>query len=449
MELRCCRWDVRNTALASVLAIVVARAQEERRDPVEVGSLDHLRALAPAWFAAMQAADAAELRDRARTVKASNEARDAFDAALAAYDARHTTPLLCDVDALRTVFANVFLNRQLPEREGDVRSAMAGEGDARRAEWLPADIAADSWHRTVLLLGGSSDCGDEASLQAFVTSMWGEAAARDRSIVVAPALPAALELDELGKSMDPAKAANSADERLRIRASLLSLGEASRTLPIDRDRIVVDCGRGASRFGIRLAGYFPDRFAGLVLRWPQEVDGGWLRSMAGMPVLLVRCDETAAACATLHDELEQIAPGTCRILTPRSVYPFANDPGIGEWARQQRRDLFAPRIVLAPVHPHMRKNRWVWLRAVESGGWLRAEVDREQNRITVTTHGVDRFGLRLGPALVDVRDFVLVVDGEERSVRLQPSLEVLKDSIQQSFDPDALFTQLHEVEVPR
>ena len=105
----------------------------------------------------------------------------------------------------------------------------------------------------------------------------------------------------------------------RVAAVLTPLGSIWRTVPADRGRTILDCGRGSSAFGLRLAAMFPDRFAGVVLRWPALDDSVRVRALEGVPVLLVRSDDTAEACRQRLDKYHsETAP----------IIPFYEDKGL-------------------------------------------------------------------------------------------------------------------------
>ena len=111
----------------------------------------------------------------------------------------------------------------------------------------------------------------------------------------------------------------------------------------------------------------------------------------------------------------------------------------------------ATKVVVAPSSDRFRLNRWARIEIadpvdpdrLDDGPRLTAEVDREHNRITVTTRGVKTFSLLLGPALVDVRKFTLVVNGTEETVTREPSLKSLVDYIMNRSDAGWLFTAVY------
>src|SRR6185436_1103731 len=118
----------------------------------------------------------------------------------------------------------------------------------------------------------------------------------------------------------------------------------------------LDCGEGASGFGLRLATYFPQRFAGVILRHP--VDPGDLRlgSLAGMQVLVISGEETKAAAEKLAAALNEVSAGSCRILEAKGKYPYLElAPDIAEWTKGAKRDLFRPQVTVEPNHDSFEK----------------------------------------------------------------------------------------------
>lgn len=434
------------------LSVLMAGAQDPQGSARPLSKvrveLDVLRVAVRESFVADRAYDMSEsMAERKATSKVRKAALAALDAAVLSFEAKAGRRLLLDAEALASAFALACAPNGEPGEVGAV--SLHGEGLAAHVQYLPRGYDGSEPYPTVCLVAGRQQQGDEKAIREYLAGTWQEAAARERMLVVAPVMSADLDLD----AVKPTAKAEFAAESKRIGSVLRPMGESWTRLHTSRDRMVLDCGRGASAFGLRLASKFSDRFACVVLRWPVLDDKLRIEALSGMPVLLVRCPETADACSKLRDLLHAQAPGSCQILTPPSEYPYASEVGIAEWVRHNRRQAMPSRVVLAPSDDRFRRKHWIAIRKqdpVGSAPWDKAplvvaEADRKRNCIVVTTRGVQEFTLLVGPALVDVRKFALVVNGDEQEVRLEPSFGFLRNFVQDRSDTSQLFTASHRV----
>jgi len=402
---------------------------------------------------AVRACAAADLRynsstgaERAANRVSRNAAREVLKDSLTKFEQATQQPLVLDADALLEVFEDAFAPAKTPPANGVTVCEKEGE---ERVVFLPDDYEPSKAQPTVVLIGGRKQRGDAAAMKAYLEETWGEAARREHMTVIAPVVPPDVDLDRAHhKGPDKEKLTEEA-----IAAVFRPLGAAWMNVHSSRDRVVIDCGRGASAFGLRLVSMFPDRFAGIVLRWPVADDTLRVEALQGMPVLLIRSPETKATCDRLRKQLNVQTPGSCQVLTPPGEYPFAGETGIAEWSRQQRRDAMAKRVVVAPIHDRFHHNRWIRIRRADpvagapkdNAPLLIADADREKNTITVTARGVQAFTVMVGPSLVDVRDFTLIVNGKEQNVKLQPSFDYMFRSLSDRFDPGILVTGRYKV----
>ncbi len=371
------------------------------------------------------------------------------DAAVAAYEARSGRKLLHDPEALSVAFAHAQAPVGPPSIEaGEIVTVR--DADADRLEYVPTGYDGSRPVPMVWLVSGREQQGDAEAVGKYLADTWREAAERDRVLVVAPVVAKGIDLDALGQATPQSRGKTS-----RIGAVLSPLGPVWDRLHASRDRMILDCGRGASAFGLRVISRHPDRFAGVVLRWPELDERVRLESLVGTPVLLIRCDATADACEALSERLNAQDPGSCQILTPQTSYPYAGDAGIAAWFGQRRRVAMPTRVVVAPAYDRYRSNRWIRVRKMDpvvGPPWqgaprVVAEADREANRIVITTRGVQEFELFVGPSLVDVQDFTLVVNGKSERLRLTPSMSFLRDFLRMRTDTSLLYTASHVVSV--
>lgn len=277
------------------------------------------------------------------------------------------------------------------------------------------------------------------------------------AIFVMPKLGDDMDLDPVP---DPAKSQDEETENRRNFVVLRPFGAVGEEYHLDRTRLILDCGKGSSGYGLRLGTYFPVLFAGIVVRHPVDVTSKIrLDSLAGVPILLIKNEETAAACTKIAETLNAIQPGTVTVIDAKGSYPY---PELGEeiskWCATLRRRLYRKRLVMALNHNRFKKSFWVAIDVAEpienvslaDRPYLKAEANRDANRITVSTKNVSSFVLLLNDALLDLdKEFTVVVNGkavatEKRSRRFETLIEMMMNR----RDPTYLFTTTLPVSVP-
>jgi hypothetical protein len=312
-----------------------------------------------------------------------------------------------------------------------------------------------SAYRAVVLLPGQGKAGWEER-KVYFENTWRKAPLAADTIFFVPKL---LDGDDYDKLPDMTKQLEAAAELKRIASVLSPLGEVNRQYNLDRSRMILDCGKGTSGWGIRLATYFPMRFAGLVLRYPVDVGNLQLDSLTGMSILLVSSKETEAACKKLQNKLNQFQAGACSIMEGKGKYPFLeSQPAIDKWVAKLQRPLFPPKVVLATNHDRFGKAYWISITQMEpldtvsdaQRPRLVATADREKNSITVEARSVTSFFLYLNDALVDLdKEVTLVVNGRETKHKFRRHLETMVDEMITAYDPTHLYTVRHHVTVPK
>lgn len=364
--------------------------------------------------------------------------------------------LLASVPDLEVIFADVFVyprNRPLTIRKMDADRAndIPAHGLA-----VPKDYRHTEPWRTVLLVPGKAEGGQWADGLDYFAATWDKAAALEDTVFHVPFVDDTLDLDPVP---DLLTVEGETNEKLRIREVLLTLGETNRNYNLDRRRLFLDAGRGACAFAVRLATYFPDRFAGLVLRHPTAVDEVRLGSLTGLPVLLLSSAGTADACEQLKKRFEALGDTPCTILATTDAYPHAAAaPQIQEWMSGQQRVVNRAKVVLEPNHEQFKKAYWVAIEAMdplhtaplEKRPRIAVQADRTTNRITIDATGVESVFLTLNDTLIDLdKDFTIVANGkvipdEQRSRDFHKML----DYVIQRYDADFLFPVQFRVTLP-
>src|SRR5690606_29644523 len=114
-------------------------------------------------------------------------------------------------------------------------------------------------------------------------------------------------------------------------------GVVQRAFNLDRNQLFLDAGKGSMGYVLRVASYFPERFAGVVVRHASELSPRMrLGSLTGMPILILDDGQNPHAKA-LAEKLQALEGGAVTVLATEAgdTYPFAQSrAGIEEWIAQ-------------------------------------------------------------------------------------------------------------------
>ena len=398
--------------------------------------------------------------DPSVTGKARDKAREAYEKAKDAFWSEWETrsekhgDLLKSVPDMEVIFGNCFAY--------DRKSAMSfRKVDAKEripAHWLslPKAYTADAPTRAVLVVPGADESGWMDGKRWF-DATWGDKSnlVQD-SIIHVPIVSSKIELDP---APDYSKTEAEALERDRNAELMMSFGETQRNLNVDRARRFLDAGKGSCAFAVRMASYFPDLFAGVILRHPTAVDGVRLGSLGGIKFLLLSSAETAQACAALKARFDQIDPEICTVLETGDEYPFKGSASaIESWMANCKRSVNRKKIVLEPNDDRWRKAFWVGIETMDSvhtapeGAKPRVEVeaDKASNRIKVTAVGIEAVYLTLNDSLVDLdKPFTLVVNDKAFEEKRSRNFTEMLKYMRQRFDSEFLFPVQFRVRVPK
>ncbi|MEM7199312.1 MAG: hypothetical protein AAF628_03540 [Planctomycetota bacterium] len=351
---------------------------------------------------------------------------------------------------LLAIFANVFpYGRE--SGTGALKSYKADAGSDYLAA-VPRAYKADAQVPWVLVLP-DRDESDEGWVEGKVhfENTWKDTPAAQTTLFVVPKLDDGIALDDVP---DLSTETGDSLENQRIGAVLFPAGEAQRRFRTDRDRFILDCGRGSSAFGLRLATYFPSRFAGLILRDPKVAEDLPLDSLAGVPFALLANGDTKDAADQIAGQLNQLAEGSATVLDAESAELAAT---LSEWTAGVRRNLFRDKLVFVPTNDRFGKSYWLELGPRESifappdvRPKVVVEADRAANRISITAQGVTDIVLYLSDAFVDLdKEFTLVVNGEAVTEKRDRSLFQMAELISTLFDSSWVFPATYATTVPK
>jgi hypothetical protein len=451
-----------------VLAVAVATPQAvpqdaakgaDSPDPRTASALSDseqkaLNRLAKAWFEAWTEL-VNEDRNPANARKKERRAKEAF---LKEWEKREKKEPLKHVGDLVAIFDGAFAYGS-QTGTGEIKTIKPKDkGIADYQAVIPRNYRPENKYPTLALIAGW-DAGRNqwTDPKDYHAATWKDDAFGQQALCYLPKLDNNLDLDPVPKLGDTQ---GEATERARIGGLLAPFGDFQRLYHVDRDRVIMDCGIGASGFGLRLASYFPDRFAGLVLRAPVAPEGIRLDSLCGMPVLLISTADTKAACDKLAEALNAMEKERCTVIEAQEAYPFtALAPEIAKWAEGIRRDLFRSRVVIAPNHNLFKKGYWLEIGRAdildtsappETRPYIEAVADRAANRIAVTARGVGDFRMLLNDALLDLdKEFTIVVNGKAITEKRERSFVTLTDLLYNRFDPSYVWTCEYATAVPK
>ncbi len=438
------------TAVALTLALLAP--QDPPGDPrltsvLKASEIKKLNGLAVKWFQARQRYD--EETEAQSLVKLSQLTSRAKEKFINEWEKRDA-PLQHVGDVL-AVFANVFdYDNESGTGEMRLRKEKGALQDYYAA--IPRGYRGKEAMRCLLQLPARED---DATISAedFYEATWKGTEFAESTLVLAPQMPETA-LDYLGDLSTPDGDARESDY---IRAVLGAAGEAQRQLNMDRGRLILDCGEGAGAFGLRLASYFPARFAGVIVRHPVDMGAFRMASLGGMSVCLISSAETAEAAGKIKEALDALEPGACTVLEAEGEAPYGGmHEAIGKWAEGVERDLFRSKVTWAPNNDRFRKAYWVTVPLFETAfgpaelqPFLSAEADRDSNTIRIEAKNITEVSLFLNDALIDLdKEFTVVVNGKALTEKLERNFHNMTDWMFNRFDPGYMFTTTYTTAVP-
>ena len=394
---------------------------------------------------------------REKATKAYAKAKEAFEKERERCEKKGN--LLKAMPDLQAIFANCF--QYETKSPASIRKVEPHDKENPLPPyWLsvPKGYKADKPNRVVLLVPGLEDNGWFDG-QRWFENTWDKSASAADTIFHVPIVDKKVDL---AKMPDYGQTGAEEEEKTRNAQLLASFGEVQRTYNVDRARVFLDVGKGASAYALRVATHFPGTFAGVVLRQPDAEGTAGLRlgSLNGMPVLLLGSEETKAACSRLKERIDAQAKDSCTILATTDAYPFkAATPEIEKWmAGVKRSDVNRKHVVLEPNDDRWCSAYWVRIDTMETihtappdkKPRLEVEADRASNRITVKAVGVESFALRLNDALVDLdKEFTVVVNDKAMTQKLTRDFNRMLEFVNQRFDGEFLFPVEFRARVPK
>jgi len=440
-------------------AAPVQEASAEREPLLTTSEQGSLHGKLVKYLAADAAYDAAtSMKDRDRASRKREKARDDFEKEWNKLEEKRGN-LLGSMADLRVIFDNCFEIDRPSFSLGQLRKETAKDDGVEYSFLLPKTYKPDVPARTVILLPGTSAPDADASWAKsadYFGATWEKTAAMNDTIFVVPQIPNGLELDPVP---DFTREGAEAEEDRRNTTVFAGWARVMANHNVDRARLFLDCGRGSCGFGLRFLSVFPDRFAGVILRAPIEVDDIRFGSLLGIPVLVMKHEANAAVVEALKKRLEEITPGSVTVIDTTDEYPHkAAAPAIEEWMARQRRNMTPKRVVIEPNHDRFNRAYWVDIdRAdpllgapMDARPRIEVQADRAANRIVVQTRGIESFVLFLNDDLVDLdKEFTVVVNDKAVPETRTRSFRDLRERMVVRRDWEYLFPVMYHSVVPK
>ncbi len=447
--------------LASLALTCLTSADVVPQEPKTILSASEIKSLnkkAKKWYDNWREWDNAVGRRRSKTANARRKSRDAFRKE---WDKKSESQgdLLASVEDVRQIFSNCFPYSRVSGLSGTVKQVKGGDGPSYYHR-VPKTYRPDTPIRTIVMLPGFlEDRGVWTPVKDLFAETWAGSTILDDTAFMFPDLDNDLDLDP-----PPDLDQGGADiEKQRIGAIFAPAGAFLRQFNMDREAFYLDCGRGSSAFGLRMAANFPNRFAGLILRSPVNDESMRLGSLTGLPILLISSDETKQDCDALAKRLKDMKGGRCTVIDGEGEYPYlASQAEIAAWLTSEenptRRNLFRDRVVIEPIMDNYKKAYWVQMGTAEpltsvapaDRPFIEAVADRKANRITITTKSIADFTILLNDELLDLsKEFTVVVNGTAYTEQRDRSFRRMTEMFYDRFDPSWIFPVTYSASIPK
>lgn len=395
---------------------------------------------------------AARGRDREKASKKLRKARATFEKE---WDKADAAGVLGSMVDLRTVFYNCFTPVKPKISKGSVLTKGIKDTPIEYSIRLPKKYTEKTpW--PVLLSLPSGKGGTWTKPADYFKTTWGKSPIIDEFMIQIPKLPDGLEMDPIPNySQDRAEE----QEDKRIRSVFGAFGFLVNNYTVDRGRVFLDCGSESCGFGIRFATLFPDRWAGIILRNPTEVDDLRIGTLTHVPILALKTADNAKAVEALKKRWDEKCPDMFTILDAKGAAPHLESADdILAWTKDKKRNMSPTKVSLEPNHDRFNKAYWVDIIVADSlltttgeeRPKLVAVADRAANRITVDSVGVERFEILLNDDLVDLsKEFTIVVNGKAVKETRRRSFGEMKRRMLDRNDWDYIFPVRYVSSVPK
>ncbi|MFT4513409.1 MAG: hypothetical protein ACI89X_000341 [Planctomycetota bacterium] len=396
--------------------------------------------------------DSSSGKAREKASKARRKAKDSFDKEWAKANKKGILGSMID---LKAVFHNCFENKRPEVGKGNFYMRKVADSDFEYGLQIPKKYKENTpWTTLVVLPSGSA--GTWTKPKDYFSKIWAGTELLKTTIVHMPMLPQGLEMDPIP---DYTRDGAEKEEQRRIGSVFLGFGFVMNNYNVDRSRVFLDCGKQNSGYGVRLVSLFPDRFAGVILRDPTEVDDIRIGNLLNVPVLVMETDANATKVAALKKRWDEKCPNMMTVMKAKGAAPHLESAAeIEAWMADKKRTMTPKKITLEPNHDRFNKTYWIGISVADSlltadpdkKPRLEAVADRAANRITIDAQGVERLEILLNDDLVDLsKEFTIVINGKAIKETRRRSFRDMKRRMMQRNDWSYLFPVSYIATVPK
>jgi hypothetical protein len=276
------------------------------------------------------------------------------------------------------------------------------------AVWTPKTYRPNGETVPVVLCIPGMKEGKPYGAKQFLVENWVDGPIREKAVLIAIDMPADGStwntlFDDEGKEGG-------------IATVMRVFGRITSTYNVDYDRIFLVGVETGLPVALRIAGMYPQRFAGVIGQRGDAGDASW-ENFRSLPTWFAG---GGAACTAFEEKTTGAGFGNC------TLQQDGNDLAAWTWASELRRTANPTKVNLVLGTPAPFQAYWLMTepQEVEPGTRVDAEVDRAANKLTITAKGVKRVTVYFNDVLLDLdKPIIVSCNGVEREEKIARSLE--------------------------
>jgi len=309
-------------------------------------------------------------------------------------------------------------------------SSFFGDDGLDYAIWAPKGYKPKSEAYPLIITIPDDD--PEMSPSQHIMQNWLESDVRDNAILVAPTMPE--DLESWTTPGSPGAAGG-------VAYVLTTLKAVAERYAVDPDRVYLS-GRGAgAAAALKIASYFPDRFAGVIGRSGDASEIAY-QNMRNLPTYFAGSGSFATA---YQEQVKGAGYDNC------TIEMEGKELDIWAWIQEHRRAASPDEVTLVPGAPFPVRAYWLSVRpSTETDAKLDARIDRDTNTIHIDSEGISDVTLYLNDTLVNLDEPVTVIcNGAETVESIPRSLKLTLNLIFNAVsDSGRVFVAVQSYSIP-
>jgi poly(3-hydroxybutyrate) depolymerase len=316
------------------------------------------------------------------------------------------------VSDLQAIAASAVGYKNLRGGKPEVRTLSRGGATTEYTLLLPATYKPSDGPYPLVLIAPDLKEGKPMGGEQFLQEFWIEGALRDGLVL------AVVHLPQDPDAWDKLFVEDGSGQRAPGGLSMLmtAYADALQTVAVDPARVyVAGRGRGVAT-AMALGSTFPQNFAGIIGQAGDPGKPTW-QNFRNLPVLL---QAGGAEATTFADAVKGAGHDNA------TVEPEVKNEALLAWIQDHPRESNPTAVVLHPGSPIPTKAYWLSVppTAAEEGTYVKAEIDRSANKVTVEGKGVRSVTLYFNDVLVDMdKPIQVVLNGQAQEVVVPRSLD--------------------------